>query len=145
MSAGAVTKKERAMCWKEKVYELGIVEKGNSAGKYMQIHLAEHDINLDLFMPDDFDYWRQMCIRTGSAEWVAKNVAGGWKKIGWCGSNAGLRLQSQCKGERGPDKKMHWKCIVPKEQQMEPPHWESEEEFFEWLGLSWVGPKNREA
>ena len=92
---GGPTKKERKMSWKEKVYELGIVEKGNPAGKYMQIRLEEHDINLDLFMPDDFDFFRQYVIRTGSADWVSRYVAGGWAKNGWCGSDAGLRLKSQ--------------------------------------------------
>lgn len=120
---------------------LGRVIKGNSHGKMMQIQLPE--IMLDLFMPDDFDYYRQYAIRTGSAEWTARFIAGGWKSIGWCGSDQGLRLQSQCKGEKGPDGKMHWKCAVPKAQQMTPPNWESEKDFFEWIKIKWVEPKFR--
>lgn len=140
---GDPTEKVRIPEWRAAVYELGVVEKGKADGRYMQIHLAEHDINLDLFMPEDFDYWRQFAIRTGSAEWTAKYIAGGWKNQGWCGSDQGLRLQSQCRGERGSDHKMHWKCVVAKSQQMTPPHWESEEEFFEWLKIKWVEPKYR--
>lgn len=137
------TEKKRIGEWRDAVYGLGIVEKGNAWGKYMQVHLAEHDINVDIFMPDDFDYWRQLAIRTGSADWVGRFIAGGWRKLGWCGGDAGLRLQSQCEGTEGPDKKMHWKCIVPAAQQTLPPHWKSEQEFFDWLNLKWVEPKNR--
>lgn len=125
------------------VATLGKVFKGNAVGKMMQIHLAGKDIDLDLFMPDDFDYWRQFAIRTGSADWTTKRIAGGWKKIGWCGSDAGLRLQSQCEGTKGPDGKTKWKCIVPIAEQTLPPHWKSEEEFFNWLGLKWIQPKLR--
>lgn len=141
---GGPTEKVRIPSWKEKVFELGIVEKGNHFGKYMQIHLAQHDIDLDLFMPDVFDYWRQTCIRTGSAEWVQKFVAGGWRNLGWVGSDAGLRLQSECVSKTSEtDGKKHWKCIVAKSEQTLPPHWKSEQEFFAWLGLKWIEPKYR--
>lgn len=133
----------RVPAWKETVYGLGIIEKGSTDGKYMQIHLKE-SINLDLFMPDDFDYHRQFAIRTGSADWVAKYIAGGWKYIGWCGSDAGLRMQSQCEGVKGSDNKMKWKCVVPGHQQILPPHWKSEDDFFEWLQLKWIEPRLRE-
>lgn len=141
---GNVTGRVRTKEWVELVYSLGKSEKGNPHGKYTQIKLREHDIKLDLFMPDDFDYWRQFTIRTGSADWVARFISGGWVHQGWCGTDVGLRMQSQCKGERGPDHKMHWKCIVPKEHQIKPPHWKSEQEFFEWLKVPFLYPTKRE-
>ncbi len=49
------------------VNNLGKPIKGKPDGKYIQIELVEA-INLDLFMPDDFDYYRQLALRTGSAE-----------------------------------------------------------------------------
>jgi DNA polymerase/3'-5' exonuclease PolX len=133
----------RVPAWKEAVMGLGKVLKGASSGKYMQIELTGKGIDLDLFMPDDFDYYRQFCVRTGSAEWVMKNVASGWKAIGWCGSDAGLRMISQCEPTKGPDGKTKWKCIVPQSEQILPPHWKSEEDFFSWLKLKWVEPKYR--
>jgi len=139
---GNVTGKVRSAAWINSVAGLGTVVKGKADGKYMQIQLPE-GINLDLFMPDDFDYWRQYAIRTGSADWTARFIAGGWKNIGWCGSDVGLRMQSQCEGIKGPDGKMKWKCTQPKHQQILPPHWNSEEEFFAWIKLPWVEPKNR--
>ncbi len=135
--------KKRIAGWRDEVYGLGKVIKGSAWGKYIQVHLSEHDIDVDIFMPDDFDYWRQLAIRTGSADWTGRFIAGGWRKLGWCGSDVGLRLQSQCEGKEGPDKKIHWKCIAPVSQQTLPPHWESEQEFFDWLGLKWIEPKFR--
>lgn len=126
------------------VDDLGEVFKGNAEGKMMQIHLAGKNIDLDLFMPGDFDFWRQYAIRTGSADWTAKYIAGGWRNIGWCGSDAGLRLQSECVSKTSEtDGKKSWKCIVPKSQQTLPPFWRSEEEFFDWIKLKWIEPKNR--
>lgn len=127
----------------EIVKNLGGRMKGNTDGKYMQILLKEL-CNLDLFMPDDFDYWRQFAIRTGSADWTARYIAGGWRNQGWCGSDAGLRLQTECVSKTSEtDGKKSWKCIVAKDKQTLPPHWKSEEEFFAWIKLKWVEPKLR--
>lgn len=125
---------------------LGKRNKGNAEGRYTQIGLqtSEGEINLDLFMPEADDYYRQFAIRTGSAEWTARFIAGGWVKLGWCGTDQGLRLQSECHGERGPDHKMHWKCIVAKSEQTLPPVWVSEEDFFKWINVAWIPPKYRE-
>lgn len=140
---GNDTEKVRSQDFKNLILGLGDVIKGKVDGKYMQIHMAEPDINVDLFMPDDFDFYRQFAIRTGSADWTARFIAGGWKAIGWCGSDAGLRLQSECEGTKGPDGKTKWKCIVPKDQQTLPTHWKSEKELFEWLKIKWIEPKSR--
>lgn len=95
-------------------------------------------------MPDDFDFYRQFAIRTGSADWTAKYIAGGWKAIGWCGSDAGLRLQSECVSKTSDtDGKKSWKCIVAKSEQTLPPHWDSEKSFFDWLKIKYVEPKYR--
>lgn len=139
---GEDTVKVRSQEFKNIVLGLGIVEKGKVDGKYMQILLPE-GINLDLFMPDDFDFYRQFAIRTGSGDWTAKYIAGGWKSIGWCGSDVGLRMQSQCEGKKGPDGKTKWRFNVPKSEEILPPHWKSEQEFFHWLKIRWIEPKYR--
>lgn len=141
---GAVTGYQRIEQWSQEVAKLGEAVKGKPSGKYMQIKLSAYDIVLDLFMPDDFDYWRQFAIRTGSADWTARYIAGGWTNLGWCGSNAGLRLKSECKQIVSPTNgSKSWKCIVAEKEQTKPPHWNSEKELFEWLKLSWVEPKFR--
>lgn len=140
---GEKTGTKRVAEFGKTVLSLGEVIKGSVDGKYMQIKLHE-GVNLDLFMPDDFDYWRQYAIRTGSADWTAKYIAGGWKNKGWCGSDAGLRLQSECVGKTSvTDGKKSWKCVTAKSQQTLPPHWKSEQEFFQWIGIAWVEPKFR--
>lgn len=122
------------------ITELGTVIKGKPTGKYMQIHLPE-GINLDLFMTDDFDYYRQYAIRTGSADYVAKVIATGWKRKGWCGSDKGLRKRSDCIETKMPDGKSKWKCINPDPEL--PPVWKCEEDFFNWINVKWVYPSQR--
>jgi DNA polymerase/3'-5' exonuclease PolX len=125
--------------FKNKVLQLGEVVKGKADGKYIQIKLES--INLDLFIPDGFDYYRQYAIRTGSSDYTRMIIAQGWLKKGWCGSDKGLRKISDCKGTKKPDGKTEWRCV--NENAALPPVWESEEDFFEWLGVCWIEPKQR--
>lgn len=118
---------------------LGEVVKGTPMGKMMQIKLPE--IMLDLFMPVDFDYYRQYAIRTGSADYAAKVIANGWKKKGWCGSDKGLRKISDCVEMKGADGKSKWKC-VNKDAEL-PPVWTSEEDFFDWIKVPFIHPAKR--
>lgn len=118
----------------------GTLIKGDPRGKYMQMSLPE-GINLDLFIPDSFDYYRQYAIRTGSADYSFKVIAAGWKKIGWCGSDVGLRRMYDCIESKGSDGKSKWKCINPMAE--EPPVWESEQHFFDWIGIKMIHPKDR--
>ncbi len=124
----------------EIVMSLGTVLKGNTNGKYMQIELPQ-GVNLDLFIPDDFDYYRQLAIRTGSAEYANIVIAGGWRKIGWCGSDVGLRKISDCVESKTPDGKSKWKCV--KKNAALPPHWKSEQEFFDWICVKMIDPTKR--
>lgn len=119
---------------------LGKVIKGTPQGKYMKIELQE-GIMLDLFIPDAHDYFRQYAIRTGSATYAEKIIALGWRKKGWCGSDKGLRKVSQCLEIKTADGKSKWRCIYSKPQL--PPVWESEEEFFKWIGVQIVHPSKR--
>ncbi len=121
------------------VASLGTVIKGKPDGKYMQINLHQ-GIVLDLFMPDPWDYFRQYAIRTGSADYSAKVIAGGWKKLGWCGSDQGLRRIVDCQN-RSTSGKMQWICVNPHAEK--PMIWESEEHFFDWLGVPWIKPELR--
>lgn len=122
------------------VKSLGKIIKGNTDGKYMQIELPE-GVNLDLFIPDNFDYYRQYAIRTGSADYSAKIIASGWRKIGWCGSDRGLRKMSECVESKSPDGKSKWKCVKPNAEL--PPVWISEEDFFRWINVKMLHPSQR--
>jgi len=125
-----------------KVYnEIGKKIKGKAVGKYSQFELSE-GIKLDLFTPDDFDYYRIFAIRTGSADYSARVIAQGWLKVGWCGSDKGLRKISECEKKFSSEGVESWKCINPNGEL--PPVWESEEEFFEWLKVKWIEPCRRD-
>lgn len=120
---------------------LGKVIKGKPDGRYMQIELHQ-GINLDLFMPDPDDYYRQFAIRTGSADYAHRTIAAGWLKKGWCGSDIGLRRIEDCDGI--VDKltnKRKWYCRIPNAEL--PPVWESEKHFFDWIEVPYVQPRFR--
>ncbi len=123
-----------------KVNSLGEIIKGNSQGRYMQITLPER-INLDLFLPDRVDFWRQYAIRTGSAEYAQKFIASAWRRKGWCGSDKGLRKMVDCEKIPTPDKKGKWKCVNPNAEL--PPAWTSEKDFYLWAGIDYIEPKYR--
>lgn len=125
----------------EVVKSLGKVIKGKPEGRYMQIELPQR-INLDLFMPNPADYFRQYAIRTGSADYAHKTIAAGWLKKGWCGSDHGLRRIVDCREEIDPiSNKRKWICINQNGER--PPAWQSEQEFFDWIGVLWIMPKLR--
>lgn len=123
------------------VATLGTILQGSAIGNSMKIMLPE-GIKLDLFMPNDFDYYRMLAIRTGSAEYSHQVIAIGWRKQGWVGTENGLRLQSQCiQVNRDDEQKKKWKCQWT--HPTLPPVWKSEEEFFEWIKVPFVEPEKR--
>lgn len=139
--ADTVAEKVISQNYVQVVKTLGHVIKGKPDGKYMQIELPQR-INLDLFMPEPVDYFRQLAIRTGSAEYAHKIIAAGWLKKGWCGSDVGLRRISDC--QEVIDKlnnKRSWRCLNPNGER--PPVWNSEPEFFDWIGVPCIMPKLR--
>lgn len=127
------------------VLESGLVIKGDiKKGRYVQLQLKE-PIVLDLFIPEKTDYYRQLAIRTGSADYSFKVIANAWLKNGWCGTENGLRKTSECFkkfiGQVAGRDKFKWICNSDKPAL--PPEWENEYEFFKWLNLEWVEPKKR--
>lgn len=122
------------------VKSLGKVIKGKPDGRYMQIELPQR-INLDLFMPDPDDYYRQFAIRTGSADYAHRTIAAGWLRKGWCGSDIGLRRIKDCDEYTDLTNKRRWYCKVANSEK--PPVWQSEKEFFDWIEVPYVSPKYR--
>lgn len=108
------------------------VDKGQVSGRYMKI-LLKNGMPMDLFMPQPADYFRQLVIRTGNADYVHNVIAAQWKIKGWCGTENGLRLINQCAPKTGQDGKLTWRCTT--DHPTLPPVWKSEAEFFYWLGL----------
>jgi DNA polymerase/3'-5' exonuclease PolX len=111
-----------------------VIMKGKFDGRYIQAVL-KGGMKMDLFMPEPVDYYRQLAIRTGSADYSHTVLAMAWQKKGWCGSDKGLRLRSDCVAT-----KTGWRCVRDGEI---PPVWKSEEEFFSWLGVDCIHPRMR--
>jgi DNA polymerase/3'-5' exonuclease PolX len=122
------------------VEALGTIEKGTPYGKYLKIVLPE-GINLDLFIPNTDDFFRQYAIRTGSADYAHKILANGWRKLGWVGSDLGLRREEDCIETKIEGGKSKWTCI--RNKQNKPPAWQSELEFFNWINVNFVKPEFR--
>ena len=64
------------------VAKLGSNIKGNSAdGRYVQLLLYTSGIKLDLFMPQENDFYRIYAIRTGSAAYSSRIIATAWRRL----------------------------------------------------------------
>lgn len=118
------------------VNELGTIRKGSPKDGRLVTILLKQGVNIDLFIPQAHDYYRQFAIRTGSANYAAWVIAAGWRKIGWCGSDAGLRKIEDC--IKPTTANAQWRCVNP--DAVRPPVWESEQAFFDWLKVRWVAP-----
>ena len=128
-----------ADCFKSAIQAVpGKILKGQSGGRYLQIKL-DKGINLDLFLPQDEDYYRQYATRTGSGEYSRIILAQSWNRKGWVGTPDGLRRMEYC--SRLYEDKNIWRCYMPDPEM--PTVWQSEEEFFDWLNLKWIAPKYR--
>lgn len=130
------------------VMGLGKVIKGKPEGRMMQIELKNplynwRSVQLDLFMPMPYDYFRQYAIRTGSAEYSQKVIARGWLKRGWVGTSEGLRREDECYGYKLPDGKTKWSIRKELVNPTLPPAWKDEKEFFDWLGVQYLPPHVR--
>lgn len=120
---------------------LGRIVKGRVESRMMQIELPKN-IMLDMFMPDPPDFYRQFVIRTGSRDYVVSTITKAWLRKGWCGcDNEGLRRQDDC--ERYQDASGKWKWRLSNPEPLMPPVWQSEEDFYNWLGIPIIHPKLR--
>jgi DNA polymerase/3'-5' exonuclease PolX len=120
--------------------------KGNADGKYMQIETTSTTcpgIMLDLFMPDADDYYRQYAIRTGSKDYAHHVIAAAWSRKGWTGINGVLYKKSECDCKETNGKKIY-NLKSTTSNPTRPPVWNSEGEFFTWLGLPYIDPEQRE-
>lgn len=126
--------------------------KGEAIGRYTQREIPTEPfeklmstlrfIKADIFMPLPEDYFRQLAIRTGPAEFSHKVIAAGWNSKGWVGTEHGLRLGKECVswGDKWKLKERYRKGEL---KITLPPVWQSEQEFFKWLGIRYLDPAQR--
>lgn len=121
------------------IKSLGTISKGQPDGRYMSLNVR--GAKVDIFMPDPVDFYRQYCIRTGSAEYVKWNIAATWVKNGWCGTDHGLRRITDCREVVSATDKKKWEVVNPNGER--PPIWESEKHFFDFLEVPYIQPHLR--
>lgn len=112
--------------------------KGDVYGRYTQRYYTYkgYDYILDIFMPTPEDHIRQFVIRTGSDNYSHHTIATAWVKKGYRGTKDGLRLANECSV-----KNKIYQCNVPNPTL--PPEFQTEQEFFDWLGVPFVEPEKR--
>lgn len=138
---GGVLDTKRSNEFVRTVKQQGIVLKGDVlTGRYVQMSLHE-GINLDLFIPVETDYFRQYAIRCGPADYSHKVLANAWLKIGWAGTENGLRRQSESYQQDLGNGKHKWICNALNPTL--PPVFKNEFELYQFLKLTWIEPKKR--
>lgn len=123
------------------VKQLGEIQtKLTEQSRQVKVFLPE-GIKLDMYLPQEHDFFRQYAIRTGSAKYVYHNIAKKWTQKKWRGTDDGLRLHKECINI-GTEDAPKWKCNVDNPT-LPPAFNQSEEHFFIWLGVPWVPPQMR--
>lgn len=121
---------------------IGKIGKGQPDGRYMQLNLEPRfkGLKVELFMPQPVDFYRILTIRTGSPQYIFNHVGPAWKRLGWCGTEQGLRRREDC---RLVDGNKRWELVKHDGTTEKPPAWESEKHFFEWLQIPYIQPPQR--
>jgi DNA polymerase/3'-5' exonuclease PolX len=96
-------------------------------------------IQVELYIAQHYDYGRILAIRTGSSAFSHIQLAIRWNRLGWCGTELGLRRKAEC------DKKGKKWSLKPefKGRETKPPLFKTEYDFFNFLGIPWIPPGDR--
>ena len=123
-------------CFPEGFY--GMTTNGTRLKKFKYGQDGLIPIQLELYITNINDYGRILAIRTGSSFFSHTALAMQWNRRGWCGTEGGLRLKSEC------IRKSTWK-IKPEYKLAPtlPPIFDTEEKFFEFIGAKWIPPQER--
>src|ERR1044072_453982 len=121
------------------IKELGRITEGKPASTHMQSIIWNAKVNF--YMTSVHDFYRMLCIRTGSNSFVRNRIPDAWRRLGWCGTADGLRRIEDCRVFVETSGKRRFEVI--KDSGARPAAWQSEEEFFAWLQLPYVEPCDR--
>lgn len=96
-------------------------------------------VQIELYIAQPYDYGRILAIRTGSSAFSHIKLAVTWNRNGWCGTDHGLRRKAECE-----KKGSTWK-IKPEYtgRETKPPLFDNEVDFFDFLGIPWIPPEQR--
>jgi len=99
----------------------------------------QNKLQIELYITSPEDYGRILCFRTGSSAFVHHVITVRYNRMGWCGTRDGLRRKKECN-----HKSKRWE-IKPEyaDNPTKPPVFDTEYDFFDFLGLKWTAPQNR--
>ena len=97
------------------------------------------NIQIELYITSRWDYGRILAIRTGSSAYSHIQLAVTWNRHGWCGTSEGLRRKKECE-KKGSVWKIKKDLTGPVTK---PPRFDNEYEFFDFLGIPWIPPQER--
>jgi len=114
----------------------GIVVNGSRLKRFKY---PKDKIQIELYIAQPYDYGRILAIRTGSSAFSHIKLAITWNRIGWCGTEHGLRRKAEC------EKKGQKWILRPefKGKETMPPYFNTEYDFFTFLGIPWIPPEQR--
>jgi len=97
----------------------------------------ESGIQIELYITNEADWGMILAVRSGSSAF-SHHLAVRWSRLGWTGTEDGLRRKSEC------IHKSTWK-IKPEYKNCPtlPPVFDTEQHFFEFLGIEWISPDKR--
>lgn len=97
------------------------------------------NLQIELYITSPHDYGRILAIRTGSSAYSHHILATTWNRKGFCGTVDGLRRKKEC------DHKGKTWAIKPEfaADPTLPPVFTTEYDFFDFLGLNWRPPQDR--
>lgn len=112
----------------------GLVVNGT---KLKRFKYPDKKLQIELFLTRQADYGRMLAIRTGSS-FFSHHLAVKWSRLGWAGTEDGLRRKDEC------NHKSTWK-IKPEYKSCPtlPPIFATEEQFFAFIGVDYTHPKAR--
>jgi DNA polymerase/3'-5' exonuclease PolX len=96
-------------------------------------------VQIELYLPQSFDYGRILAIRTGSSAYAHLQLMTQANRLGWIGTHDGLRRKKECEKKGNV-----WKILPEyKLNPTKPPEFPTEELFFEFIQIPWIHPRER--
>jgi len=129
------TKVNKVREWIDQSHKRGILNIEKAGPRYIKFYYMGKPV--DLFMTKPYDYGRMLAIRTGPAHF-SKAMANRWHEMGWKGVNGKLYLMNELWETRLLKDKSTYEFTTP-------PPFQTEEDFFKWLGWNYIEPEKRES
>lgn len=117
----------------------GMVKNGNRMKSFHYDTPKYGLLKIELYICDPDQFGRILAIRTGSSVFSHAKLAMAWNRMGWAGTEDGLRRRRECE-----KKGAKW-IIKPefKDAPILPPAFPTEESFFQFLNIPWIRPEDR--